>query len=80
MPGLDPNLIIRHLSTTPGVKPVKKKLRKMHPHVALLVKDELEKLLKVGFICAIDYIEWIPNIFLVSKHYKSIRVCTIYEV
>lgn len=50
MPGSDPNLIMHHLSIAPNVKPVKQKLRKMHPHVALLVKDELEKLLKVGFI------------------------------
>ena len=48
----------------------------MHPHVALLVKAELEKLLKAGFICVIDYVEWISNIVLVSKHDKSIRVCT----
>lgn len=48
----------------------------MHPHVALLVKAKLEKILKYGFIHAIDYVEWISNIVLVSKHDKSIRVCT----
>ena len=76
MPGLDPDLIMHHLSIAPGIKPVKQKLRKMHPHVALLVKAELEKLLKAGFIRAIDYAEWISNIVQVSKHDKSIRVCT----
>ena len=76
MLGLDPNLIMHHLSIAPGIKPVKQKLHNMHPHVALLVKEELEKLLKVGFICAIDYVKWISNIVLVSKHEKSIRVCT----
>ena len=76
MPGLDPNLIMHHLSIAPGIKPVKQKLRKMHPHVALLVKVELEKLLKARFIRAIDYAEWISNIVLVSKHDKSICVCT----
>lgn len=38
MPGLDPDLIMHHLSITPGFKPVKQKIHKMHPHVALLVK------------------------------------------
>ena len=76
MPGLDPNLFMHHLSIAPGVKPVKQKLCKMHPYVALLVKVELEKLLKVGFIWAIDYAEWISNIVPISKHDKSIRVCT----
>ena len=37
MPGLDTDLIMHHLSIAPGVKPVKKKLRKMHPDIALLV-------------------------------------------
>ena len=75
MPGLYPNLIMHHLSIVLGIKLVKQKLQKMHPHVALLVKDELEKLLKAGFICAIDYVEWISNIVLVSKHDKSIKLC-----
>ena len=48
----------------------------MHPHVALLVNAKLEKLLRAGFIRAIDYAEWISNIVPVSKHDKSIRVCT----
>lgn len=51
----------------------------MHPHVALLIKVELEKLLKVGFIRAIDYAEWISNIVSVTKHDKSIRVCTNFQ-
>ena len=76
MPGLDTNLIMHHLSIALGVKPVKQKLRKMHPHIALLVKVELEKLLRAGFIRAIDYAEWISNIVPVSKHDGSICVCT----
>ena len=55
---------------------MKQKLRKMHPHVALLVKVELEKLLKVGFIRTIAYADWISNIVPITKHDKSIRVCT----
>lgn len=47
----------------------------MHPHIALMVKAELKKLLDVGFIRAIDYAEWISNIVPVSKPDKSIRIC-----
>ena len=72
MPGLDTDLIMHHLSISPYVKPIKQKLRKMHPHVALLVKAELEKLLSANFIRAIDYAEWISNIVPISKHEKSI--------
>ena len=75
MLGLDIDLIMHHLSISPDVKPVQQKLRKMHPHVALLVKAELEKLLSADFIRAIDYAEWISKIVTISKHEKSIQVC-----
>lgn len=41
----------------------------MHPHIALLVKIELQKLLDVGFIKPIDYVEWISNLgtFVITK-------------
>ena len=54
MLGLDTKLIMHHLSIAPRVKPVKLKLKNMHPHVALLVKVELEKLLNANIIRAID--------------------------
>lgn len=50
MPRVDPDLTMHHLSIAPRAKPVKQKIRKMNPHVALLVKTELKKLLDVGFI------------------------------
>jgi hypothetical protein len=75
MPGLDPNLIMHHLSINTGVRLVKQKLKKMHPHFALLVKEELKKLLDVGFIRSIDYAEWISNIVPISKLDGHIRIC-----
>ena len=71
MLGLDTNLIMHHLSIVPHVKPAKKKLRKMHPHIALLVKEELEKLIGAKLIRAIEYAEWISNIVPLSKHDKT---------
>lgn len=50
MPGVDPNLIMHNLSIAPRAKLVKLKRRKMNPHVTILVKVELKKLLDVGFI------------------------------
>lgn len=65
-----------HLSTTLGINPIKKKLQKTLPHVALPVKAKLEKILKAEFRRAIDYAECISNIVQLSKHEKSIQVCT----
>ena len=71
---------MHHLSIAPGVKPVKQKLRKMYPHVALLVKAELEKLLKANFIRAIDYVEWISNIVLISNMKNLFGYALIFEI
>ena len=76
MPGLDPELVLHHLPLRLGVKPVKQKLRKMHPQVSLLVKAELKKLLDVGFIRPIDYAEWISNLLPVIKHSGGIQIYT----
>ncbi|GLJ16865.1 hypothetical protein SUGI_0290680 [Cryptomeria japonica] len=76
MPGLDPDLVMHHLIVAEGAKPVKQKLRKMHPQIAVLVKTELKKLLDVGFIRPIDYAEWISNIVPIGKPKGGIRICT----
>ena len=76
MPRLDTDLVVHHLTVDPKIKPVKKKLRKMHPKVALLVKVELQKMLEEKFIHPIDYLEWISNIVLVGKASGGIHVCS----
>lgn len=75
MPGLDPNLILHHLNISPEVKLVKKKLKKMHPHIALLVKTKLEKLISTNFIQPLAYASWISNIIPISKKDCSICIC-----
>ena len=46
----------------------------MHPKVALLVKEELHKMLEANFIHPIDYPEWVSNIFPIGKASGGIRV------
>lgn len=79
MPGLDPEPVLHHLPLKPGEKPVKQKLRKMHPQVTLLVKIELKKLLIVGLIRSIDYGEWISNLVPISKNSRGIHICTYFH-
>ena len=50
MPGLDPNLVDHHLAVDPKIKPIRQKLRKIHPKVALLVKANLERMLAAKII------------------------------
>ena len=76
MPSLDIDLVVHHLTVDPKIKPVKQKLHKMHPKVALLVKAELQKMLEVNFIRHIGYPEWVSNIVLIGKASGGIRVCS----
>lgn len=63
MPGLDPDIVVHHLAIYPKAKHIRQKLRKMHPQIALLVKMELKKILDVGFIWLIDYLEWSQTLY-----------------
>lgn len=69
---------MHHLSIAPRAKPVKQKLRKTIPHVAIFVKIELKIILDIRFIQPIDYAEWISNIVPISKLDKSIKICAYF--
>lgn len=78
MPGIDTELFLHQLQLELGVRPIKKKLRNMHPEVALLFKVELKKLLDVGFIRPIDYKELISNLVPIRKHSGGIQIYTYF--
>ena len=41
-----------------------------------MIKEEIEKLLKEGFIYLVPLTKWLPNLVLVNKKQGTIRVCT----
>ena len=43
MPGLDPTIVQHHLPILPHARPVKQKLRRLHPRWSLQVKEEIQK-------------------------------------
>lgn len=47
----------------------------LNPKYCLMVKEELDKLLSVGFIYTIPYTEWVSPIVMVSKKNGKIRIC-----
>jgi hypothetical protein len=42
MPGIDPLIIVHEIKTYPGVKPVRQKLRPVHPKKTTTIKAEVE--------------------------------------
>ena len=67
MPGIDPSIVVHEIKTYPITKPVRKKLRQVHPRKATTIKSKVEKLLKVGFIYPIPLTEWVSNIVPINK-------------
>jgi hypothetical protein len=67
MPGIDPWIVEHKIKTYPNVKPVRQKLRAVNPRKEPMIKVEIEKLLKVGFIYPVSLTEWVSNLVAVNK-------------
>nr|CAN69635.1 hypothetical protein VITISV_040266 [Vitis vinifera] len=67
MSGLDPSIVQHHLPLLPHVRPVKYKLRQLHPRWSFQVKEEIQKQLNVGFLLVVEYPEWLANVIPVPK-------------
>ena len=68
MLGIDPSIVVHEIKTYPMAKPIRKKLRKVHPRKAAAIKAEIEKRLKDGFIYPISLMEWVSNVVPVNKN------------
>ncbi|RVX18515.1 Ribonuclease HI [Vitis vinifera] len=52
---LDPSIVQHRLPLLPHARPVKQKLRRLHPRWSLQVKEEIQKQLSVGFLSVVEY-------------------------
>lgn len=75
MSGIDPRIVKHEIPTYAHSKPIIRKLRPINLKKVVAIKDEVEKLLKVGFIYPIHLIEWVSNRFPVTKNLGTIHVC-----
>ena len=75
MPGIDPSILVHEIKTYPTTRPVRKKLRQVHPRKEASIKVEVEKLLKKGFIYHVPLTEWVSNIVPFNKKQGTIRLC-----
>ena len=75
MSSLDPTIVQHHLPILPHARPIKHKLRRLHPRWSLQVKEEIQKQLGVGFLLVVKYPEWLANVVPVPKKDGKVRVC-----
>jgi hypothetical protein len=55
--GVPPEICEHHIHLEEGAKPVRQRQRRLNPKYSLLVKEEIEKLLEIGFIYPVPYSE-----------------------
>jgi hypothetical protein len=75
MPGIDPDIVIHEIKTYPDTKPIRQRLRPVHPRNAAAIKLKVEKILKAGFIYPVSLTEWVSNLVPIDKKQGTIRVC-----
>jgi len=73
--GLNRDVVELKLPIQPDKKPVKQTPRGFAPQIQSKIKEEIERLLKCGFIRTARYVDWLANIVLVVKKSRTLRVC-----
>ena len=79
MLGIDSSIVEHEIKMYPDVKPVRQRLRQVHPKKATAIKAEVEKLLHAGFIYTVPLTDWVSNIVPMMKKQGTIRVCVNYR-
>ena len=79
MPGIDLSIVVHEIKTYPDAKPIRQILRPLHPWKVVVIKVEVEKLLKAGFIYLVTLTDSVYNIVLVNKKKGTIRVFIYYR-
>ncbi|CAN6704108.1 unnamed protein product [Malus baccata var. baccata] len=73
-------LVEHRMPINEGYKPVKQAPRRMSKEIEDKVKEEIERLVKAGFIKPARYVEWLANIVPVLKAItKAVRCCFDYK-
>jgi hypothetical protein len=73
--GVSFNLASHALNIGPEHKPVAQKQRKLAPEIAIIILEEVERLLEAGAIRVVQYPVWLSNTVVMRKKNGKWRVC-----
>ena len=79
MKGLDPKFYPHKINLSTDAKPVQQRRYRMNPNYVAHVKEEIDKLLKAGFIWPVKQATWLSPIVVVPKRNGEIRICVEYR-
>ena len=80
IPDIDPSIFKHEINIYDNAKPVRQRLRHVHPCKAAAIKIEVEKILNVGFIYPVPLMEWVSNSVLEIKNkapFESVFIIVI---
>jgi hypothetical protein len=75
LPGLSKKLVEYRLPIKEGFQPFQQAPRRMGPNITLKIKEEIERLVRAGFIRLARYVEWLLNTVHVLKKNGKLRIC-----
>ena len=78
MAGINPIHASHKLNVIPSARPVRQKVRCLHPNRHKVIQAEVDNFLKARFIREIKYPEWLANVVVVPKKGGKWRVCVDY--
>ncbi|KAL2235115.1 UNVERIFIED_CONTAM: Retrovirus-related Pol polyprotein from transposon [Sesamum indicum] len=73
--GIDPEVIVHRLNVDPTVRPVQQRKRTFNNDKNDAIRQEVEKLLKAGYVSEVQYTSWLSNVVLVPKSSEKWRMC-----
>ncbi|KAL2236310.1 UNVERIFIED_CONTAM: Retrovirus-related Pol polyprotein from transposon [Sesamum indicum] len=73
--GISPEVIVHKLNVDPTVRPVQQKKRTFGLEKNRVISEEVDKLLKAGYISEIQYTDWLSNVVVVPKSSRKWRMC-----
>ena len=79
MSGIDPDIIVHEIKTYPDAKPIQQRLLLVHPFKVIVIKLEVENILKVGFVYPVALTDWVSNLVPVNKKQGTICVFVDYR-
>jgi hypothetical protein len=74
--GVSRDIIEHMLQVNPSARPRKQRLRKMSDEKVAAAKEEVQRLLDIGFIREVHYPSWLVNVVIVKKKNGKWRMCT----
>ncbi|KAL2234291.1 UNVERIFIED_CONTAM: Retrovirus-related Pol polyprotein from transposon [Sesamum indicum] len=74
--GINPEIIVHRLNLDPKAQPVQQRKRAFGAEKNAIIKEEVDKLLKAGYVSEVRYTDWLSNVVVVPKAAGKWRMCT----